>query len=398
MTGLPAPVLLLAATITVLPDGTGDHPTIQAAVNAATSGDTILLGDGTFTGTGNRDVRWEGKDLHVRSASGNPAACVIDCESIFNPCSGRIGFSFHSAGVSGSSLAGFTVANAGCSLVARGAITCKGGASPRLENLVIRGHQYSGIWCDSGSSPEILNVEIRDGTTPAILALGTGSTPLIRGCVIEANTGPTTSIYGVINLGATSLETTVENCRIVGNSGHVHGGIELGGSAVIRGCLIAGNFGFHGGGIHVRSGATVTIEGCTIVENRAQWGGGIRSRSGSTVDISRSIVWGNCASGGGEDAYLDGTVSVACSILDPARVVGTPSLGPDVLAVDPLFCDVLDCVHAPVTGGMYRLSSTSPALAQPCGTMGATGPGCAPTGVRANVRSAAWGAIKSRYR
>jgi len=41
-----------AATINV----PADQPTIQAAVTAAASGDTILLADGTYTGSGNVDT------------------------------------------------------------------------------------------------------------------------------------------------------------------------------------------------------------------------------------------------------------------------------------------------------------------------------------------------------
>ena len=44
----------LARTWSVLPDGSGEAPTIQAAVDSADDGDTISLGDGTFTGDGNR--------------------------------------------------------------------------------------------------------------------------------------------------------------------------------------------------------------------------------------------------------------------------------------------------------------------------------------------------------
>ncbi len=79
-------VLVLACACTCLggtwhirPDGTGDAPTIQAAVDSAGAGDTILLADGTFRGPGNRDVVIE-KSLTIRSESGDPTTCVIDCQ------------------------------------------------------------------------------------------------------------------------------------------------------------------------------------------------------------------------------------------------------------------------------------------------------------------------------
>ena len=45
-----------ASTYVVHADGSGDFPTIQAAIDGSTSGDTILLGAGTFTGFGNSDL------------------------------------------------------------------------------------------------------------------------------------------------------------------------------------------------------------------------------------------------------------------------------------------------------------------------------------------------------
>lgn len=62
-------------------DGTGDLPTIQAAIDACTySGDIIELTDGVYTGYGNRDLYNTGKSFLIRSQSGNPADCVIDLQ------------------------------------------------------------------------------------------------------------------------------------------------------------------------------------------------------------------------------------------------------------------------------------------------------------------------------
>ncbi len=88
-----------ADTYVVRPDGTGDFPNIQFAVNAAQNGDIIELTDGVFTGNYNRDIVFDGKSLTIRSQSGNPQACVIDCER-----EGR-GFFGHLSGW----LEGFTV-------------------------------------------------------------------------------------------------------------------------------------------------------------------------------------------------------------------------------------------------------------------------------------------------
>ena len=70
----------IAATFVVKPDGTGDFPVIQAAIDAAANGDEILLTDGVFRGKGNKEVHFWGKAVTVRSQSGNPGDCIIDAE------------------------------------------------------------------------------------------------------------------------------------------------------------------------------------------------------------------------------------------------------------------------------------------------------------------------------
>ena len=71
-----------AAEYLVKPDGTGDYPTIQAAIDAATAGDTILLADGVFKGPGNRNLDLKGKAITVRSRSGYPGDVTIDAEGV----------------------------------------------------------------------------------------------------------------------------------------------------------------------------------------------------------------------------------------------------------------------------------------------------------------------------
>jgi len=66
-----------AASLSVRPDGMGDFPTIQAAVDYAAEGDTIVLSPGTFTGAGNVNVDSRSKGIMVKGAGA--AATTIDC-------------------------------------------------------------------------------------------------------------------------------------------------------------------------------------------------------------------------------------------------------------------------------------------------------------------------------
>lgn len=73
-----------AATITVRPDGTGDYPTIQAAINAANTGDEVVLEPGTYAGNGNRNLDFKAKAITVRSLNPDDNTCmretIIDAE------------------------------------------------------------------------------------------------------------------------------------------------------------------------------------------------------------------------------------------------------------------------------------------------------------------------------
>jgi hypothetical protein len=157
--------------IILTPDGTGDYPSIQAAIQAAADGQTIKLRDGMYTGDGNRDVGFQGKAVTVCSQSRDPQTCIIDTQG--NPLVEHRGFLF----VSGE------------------------GADSRLENLWIRGG-----WAEDGGGAVACYV----------------SSPTIEGCVIEGNT----ALYGA-GIGCYYSSPTVTNCTIYGNKG---GGVAIAGA------------------------------------------------------------------------------------------------------------------------------------------------------------------------
>lgn len=96
----------------LLPDGSGDFPTIQQALAAADSGDQILLADGIYLGDENRNLDFLGKPLTLRSQSGNPAMCIIDCsDSGGRPELVRRAFEFHNYEDSTSVVRDLTIAN-----------------------------------------------------------------------------------------------------------------------------------------------------------------------------------------------------------------------------------------------------------------------------------------------
>lgn len=54
-----------------------EYPTIQAGIDAAIPGDTVLVADGIYSGDGNNYLNFLGKDIVCRSENG-PARTIID--------------------------------------------------------------------------------------------------------------------------------------------------------------------------------------------------------------------------------------------------------------------------------------------------------------------------------
>ena len=62
-----------ARTWQILADGTGDAPSIQAGIDSAAVGDTVLVGSGTY----HEAIDFLGKDVVVKSSSG-PEVTILD--------------------------------------------------------------------------------------------------------------------------------------------------------------------------------------------------------------------------------------------------------------------------------------------------------------------------------
>jgi len=99
-----SPFLAFSATINI----PGDSATIQAGIDAAVEGDTVLVADGTYIGDGNRDIDFHGKGLYLISENG-PEVTIIECQS--RDTLGHRGFYLHDPLPDWATIDGFTIQN-----------------------------------------------------------------------------------------------------------------------------------------------------------------------------------------------------------------------------------------------------------------------------------------------
>jgi parallel beta-helix repeat protein len=370
-------VSTFAANIYVDANGTGDYPTIQAAINDANDDDTIILQPGTYTGSGNRDIDFLGKAITVRSTIPQDpcvaAATIINCQG--SESEPHRGFNFHTGEDSNSVVSGLNIIN-GHGLTAPiipqypdwtygGGIYCNG-SGPTIADCVITNNKATegaGIFACYNSNPVIAGCTISQNIGPSGggIYLWKNSTAVITDCIINGNDArgiyiwesPYTEVNNcqitfndMYGIAVDSSDANVSNCTISGNN---KSGIVCGlGSVVISNCLITGNSDdLYAGGI--RAGGNTIIKNSTIAYNLgANMGGGIYCELSETI-ILNSIVGHNFTT----DIYIEplppppGATAFDPPILNvsyscPGQVVnngGTLIWGYGNIDTDPCFVD-----------------------------------------------------------
>ncbi len=349
-----APVIWLCLILALpLPAATihvpADHPTIQAGIDAAVNGDTVLVADGVWTGYGNKELDFGGRAITVASEFG-PTGCIIDCEGM-----GR-GFTFTGGEGPDSLIQGFTISNGnrftgggircsassptitGCVITdcvanggGGGAIHCADGAAPSIAGNTMSNNQADGglggaIFVEN-ASPVIegntitLNVAGDDGG--AIHCIG--STVLISNNILDNNTalaeGDQAAGGGAIS-AREKCDITIEDNDINGNNGRAYGGGILvdDSTALIRENTISENqTDFRGAGIYLNEspsqiiGNVITDNALVAIDPWTAEGGGVFVRYGSGTVVTGNTISGNSSvdNGGGLVLYnsQDGVIT-----------------------------------------------------------------------------------------
>jgi hypothetical protein len=238
----------------------GQCLTIQAGIDSAATGDTVLVADGTYAGLGNYNIDFLGKAILVTSENG-PEATIIDCEEI----SGHRAFVFQSGETPSSVLRGFTVKYG--SAETGGNILCMN-SSPTIEgNVITTGLAWPGLG-------------------GGIYCSGASSSPLIVDNFFELN-------YGDLGGGIACVDTC---------------------APTISGNVFKSNNSIFGGGVGCESWSSPAIMSCTFTTNGASSAGGaIWTFSSGSPTVTNSILWSNWAPNGPQIWVQGGNLVVSYS-------------------------------------------------------------------------------------
>jgi hypothetical protein len=341
-------------------DGSGDAPTIEAALERIGPGDVVLVAPGRYTWTNQGTGDFYGlifiprflSDFELRSEKG-PQVTILDAEEeanvlwVFGDNENLIidGFTITGGRLEGTQDDDQPYAGGGITVHL---------ASPLIRNCIIKGNyadQGGGIWMGSTCEPRLENCIIEDNEARlggGLMCINDGLRMEIVDCVIRNNTAHLTG-GGYFNYNALF---TMSGCVVTGNtSGNKGGGISLStlhqDSWLINTTVIE-NTGVLGAGIRVVNNSVLNMEGCLVAMNR---GTAFSTELAGGVAMGCSNVFGN----------RDG---------DDLPGLFTDNGGN--FSLDPLICD-------PATG---TLGADSPCLpgnhpdGADCGTIGGAGQGC----------------------
>lgn len=354
-----------------------EYATIQEAVTAAASGDSILIAPGTYTGVWNRGIAPGMKTVFIRG-EGGAGSVVIDADGLDN------GFTF----------------------------TEYIGAPSRVESVTIRHGNPYGVYVYM-TSPTIISCHIEDCRTGVLLAdcdglltactiegcansgiaVTAGSAARIRLCEILNNNG----VYGA-GIEVISANPTIETCTVRRNDASLDGGgIYAENSTMsVKYSVVTGNRAAGlGGGFRLLNG-TATIDSTTVSRNSCGVLGGGVYGTGTSASLDGSILWGNCASTGHE-IFIDPTATVHfnCSAVDLDGVAGSGAyFYASAIHSDPWFCDMGSCADVPTSAGNFHLAYGSPCYGGTCGNIGALSEECGET----PTQNTTWGWIKASFR
>jgi predicted outer membrane repeat protein len=251
----------LADTWTVDDDGKADFDNIQAAVDASSDGDEIIVMPGTYTSTADEVVNMIGKAVWLHSSEGQEVT-IIDGEGT------RRGIYCANGETPNTIIEGFTITNGYAEYYGGGMRNFI--SSPTLTDCTFTGNSaanYGGGMYNSYSNPSLTDCTF----TNNIADYGGGmfnnsSSPTLDNCTFTDNTADN---YGG-GMANSYSNPTLTNCTIIGNASN-----------------------YSGGGMY-NNESNPTLTNCTFTNNTATTGdGGGMFNDYSNPTLTDTTVCGN---------------------------------------------------------------------------------------------------------
>lgn len=365
-------------------------PTIQAGIDSAAAGDTVLVACGTYD---ENDIIMK-SGICLRSETGQADCVTIDAEA-----SGRVIQCTNADNTT--RFEGLTLT--GGSAETGGGVACVS-SSPNFKNCSVSGNfaiAGAGIHCRDSSS-----VTVTDCSFSGNPSAGTGggiyctnhSNPSVSGSTFSGNSASNgAGIYCYDACTATVTNCTFTDNTCVSNGGGMH--CHTCPPAVITDCVFSGNSsGYSGGAIYCYDCAA-SITACTLSSNSTTGAGGGCGifAAYSSVSLATTIIafgtHGEAVSCG-----LNGSVSLTCcDVYDNAAgdwvgCIAAQATENDNMSADPQFCNPPE--------GNFGVGPNSPCLGanNDCGLqIGAEGESCTDE-EQSRVEAASWSSVKALYR
>ena len=282
------------------------YPTIQAAIDAAPEGVTIVVSPGIY----NEMIDFKDKNIILTSIDPKNSACVESTVITYDRDSV---VSFWGNETESCVLRGFTITN-GSSILSGGGGIYGRGTHATIAHCVITNNAalYYGYGFGKGGGLYncdglIIDCYITDNETYGDGGGLYGCDGEITGCYISGNKSIYSSGGGLYDCNA-----EITDCIIMENISAAGGGGLYACQGVITDCIIAGNTAVsEGGGFNYCLG---TIQRCVITENHTnEHGGGFYNCHGN---IKNCLISSNTAAGSGGGLSLSNATIKNCTIVD----------------------------------------------------------------------------------